>query len=451
MNSESNNEESYSSYEESDNSDENESYESNDTISSSSSFSNKESSESELSKDSIENESSSSFSSFSSSVSSSNEFSSSNNDNNSSIPIKRKTVGYYTNWSQYRFGNINGWLCKYTPDNVDPFAQDVIIFAFTVFDNSFKVKEYEWNDEQMIPKLIQLKKINPELKVMFAIGGWNFNYFESTKYLFSKMAENESTRKIFIKSCIDFIEKYNFDGIDIDWEYPANPELGGRPIDTQSFTLLIKELREELNKEMNKIGKKLYLTIAAPSGKTNFKNIEFKKIHQYLDWINIMAYDFHGSWDSITGSHTSFINDDFVNVVELIERFFNEEVPPNKMYLGLTNYGRGWTLKNENNNKMGSETIGASTEGICTRESGILSRYEIEDMIRKGGKDNYDENTMTMYVVKGNQFIAYDNINTLKIKADYVKKKGLGGVMWWSLDLEQDHKCVKEIKQYIEE
>ena len=85
-------------------------------------------------------------------------------------------------------------------------------------------------------------------------------------------------------------EKYDFDGIDIDWEYPGFAEHSGRPKDKENFTLLLKELYEAAKAHQPP----LLVTIAAPAGPSHMKNMELEGIHNYLDWINIMTYDFHG-------------------------------------------------------------------------------------------------------------------------------------------------------------
>jgi len=153
---------------------------------------------------------------------------------------KDKVIAYYTNWAQYRTISIGGWSCRYTPDEIDPMAQDIINYAFTIFGEDYKVKEFEWNDDVMIPKVIAKKAQNPKLLVFFSIGGWNFNFLQPTKHLFGAMARSPANRRVFIQSCIDFANKYGFDGIDVDWEYPGNPELGGQPDDKVNFTTLLQ-------------------------------------------------------------------------------------------------------------------------------------------------------------------------------------------------------------------
>ena len=119
------------------------------------------------------------------------------------------------------------------------------------------------------------------------------------------MATSPPESIAFISSCINMFINGNFalgvgdptifDGIDIDWEYPGRcgATCDFRPEDTQNFTALLAELRRQLDA----IDPNLILTIAAPASQYYYSAIELNKIHQYLDWINLMTYDFHGSWE----------------------------------------------------------------------------------------------------------------------------------------------------------
>ncbi|KAL7715017.1 Chitotriosidase-1 [Entamoeba marina] len=362
----------------------------------------------------------------------------------------KKIVSYYTNWSQYRSNSIDGWACKFTPDLIDPTVLDVINYAFVVFDDTYTVKEYEWNDDQMIPQVVSKKQVNPDLKILCAIGGWNFNLYESTKYLFSEMSEFKAGRTTFIKSAISFAKKYNLDGIDIDWEYPGNEDQGGREVDTVSFTSLLKEFREAIDEDASAGNKKLLLTIAAPAGPKNIEKIEISEIHKYLDWINVMTYDLHGAWDSVTGSHTALFADDGLSVDDAITIYLNAGVPASKLFLGMGHYGRGWTLKSSSDHEMGSPAIGASSAGTCTREDGYMAKYELDAFLPESNIV-YDEKTMTMYGWNDDQFFSFDDSTTFALKAEYLCAKNLGGAMIWAIDLDKNLVETRKIREKIDE
>ena len=87
---------------------------------------------------------------------------------------------------------------------------------------------------------------DPELKVLFSVGGWT-----AGGWVFSQMAQNRESRLLFIQSAVHFVNYFGFDGIDIDWEYPALDGVNGweptDPLDREHFSLLIQEMRAAFN------------------------------------------------------------------------------------------------------------------------------------------------------------------------------------------------------------
>lgn len=138
-------------------------------------------------------------------------------------------------------------------------------------------------------KFNDLRKVNPNLKTLIAIGGWNEG---SIKY--SHVVADPTLRAKFVKSVVEFLNKYKFDGFDIDWEYPN--QRGGKPADKKNFVALLKEL----SKELKKYGKILSLAVgAAPTSAS--QSYVIPEISEYVDMINLMTYDLHGSWEATTG------------------------------------------------------------------------------------------------------------------------------------------------------
>lgn len=134
-----------------------------------------------------------------------------------------------------------------------------------------------------------LKRSHPHLKVSLAIGGWN----EGSKN-YSTLVANPQQRGHFVKQVTGFVRKYNFDGLDLDWEYPT--QRGGSPQDRENFVALTKELREEFDNYG------LLLTSAIGASKNVIDQAyDVRQISRYLDFLHIMCYDYHGSWDQKVG------------------------------------------------------------------------------------------------------------------------------------------------------
>lgn len=173
-------------------------------------------------------------------------------------------------------------------------------------------------------RITTLKLRYPHLKVSLAIGGWNEG---SQNY--SKMSADPTKRSRFVSNAVDFIRyrktpshqiilqqsilnrKYNFDGLDLDWEFPG--KRGGAPDDKQNFLLLVKELRAAFRKH------NLLLTAAFGAGKDTIEiAYDVEGLGVYLDFIHVMCYDYHGAWDQKTGANAPLRSSDVLNVVRLV-------------------------------------------------------------------------------------------------------------------------------------
>lgn len=213
-------------------------------------------------------------------------------------------VCYYTNWSVYRSGSA-----KFTPQNINPYLCTHLIYAFAGFTKDGALKpfdKYQDIDKGGYAKFTGLKTYNKHLKTMIAIGGWNEG---SGK--FSALSANAEKRKDFAKNVVKFLRQNNFDGLDLDWEYPAARE-SGKARDKENYALLVQDLREEFDREASKTGRsRLLLTMAAPAG-TNYieKGYNIPKLNKYLDWFNILSYDFHSSHEPLVNHHAPLLSID---------------------------------------------------------------------------------------------------------------------------------------------
>jgi len=352
-----------------------------------------------------------------------------------------RVVSYFDNWSQYHTATIAGESGRFTPENIDGSCVTNIIYAFASISPDFKLQTIEWNDELMYKQVMEKKKQYPHLKVSIAVGGWNFNQRPETKHIFSDMVSTRENRAQFIQSSIDFAHKYGFDGIDIDWEYPACASQGGRPQDTENFTRFLMEFRSSIDDDSHET--KLLLTVASPAGESTMKLIQFDKIHQYVDWFNLMAYDYHGGWDRFTAPHTALCSADRCNIQNTLDLYIRAGVPPNKIVVGVALYGRTWTLKDPTIIEYGAPVVGPGKAGIITQHTGVLNQMEIYNLI--GSNWKVDERTQTVIGWAGDQFVTFDNQETLDVKIAFFHERGLGGVMTWAMSLDHNYSLLKHI------
>jgi chitinase len=347
----------------------------------------------------------------------------------------------------YAFGNVRNNICEVgltVPSNEatgaggDAFADYSKAFSAAesvsgVADTWDQPLRGNWN------QLKQLKAKYPNIKVLISLGGWTWSRG------FASAARPEN-RVAFVTSCVNAYIRGNlpvtdgaggtgaaagvFDGIDIDWEYPNACGLScGGAEDRANFTALLAEFRRQLNL----VRPGLLLTIAPGAGVDKIAATDPGQYHQYLDFINVMTYDFHGAFEPRTNHHSGLFaspNDPstgdvkFYNSNDAIEAFLARGVPASKLNLGIGFYGRGWTnVANVNN---GLYQTGSAAPG--TYEAGNEDYKVLKD---RPGTIYTDANARATWKYDGNTFWSYDTPAMITEKMNYVKVQNLGGAFFW--------------------
>ncbi|XP_049784053.1 serine-rich adhesin for platelets-like [Schistocerca cancellata] len=351
----------------------------------------------------------------------------------------KRVVCYYTNWSVYRPGTA-----KFTPQNINPYLCTHLIYAFGGLSRENGLRpfdKYQDIEQGGYAKFTGLKTYNKDLKTMLAIGGWNEG---STR--FSPLVADAERRKEFVKNVLRFLRQNHFDGLDLDWEYPAFRD-GGKSRDRDNYALLVKELREEFDRESDKTGRpRLLLTMAVPAGIEYIdKGFDVASMNKHLDFMNILSYDYHSAFEPAVNHHSplySMEEDDEYNfdaqltIDHTVNHYMKSGADRNKLVLGIPTYGRSYTLFNPLATELGSPADGPGEQGDSTREKGYLAYYEICENLQSDDWKVVQPNPSAMgpYAYKGNQWVSYDDMDIIKKKAQYVNDNGLGGIMFWAID-----------------
>ncbi|KAK9130479.1 hypothetical protein Sjap_010966 [Stephania japonica] len=271
-----------------------------------------------------------------------------------------------------------------------------------------------------------LHKKKPWAKALLSIGGG-----ASNSSAFAAIAANPSLRATFIASTINVARNYGFDGLDLDWEFPATQQ------DMSNLATLFAEWRTAVNKESvtsSRPRRPRLLLSAAVYFASNFflsstpRAFPAESINKNLDFVNVMCYDYHGSWDtSATGAH-ALLYDRTSNISTSygVGSWISAGVGPRKVVMGLPLYGRTWQLKDP-----AVHGIGAPAVGVGPGAGGVLTFREIVDFNgRNKATTVYDADTISTYSFAGNAWIGYDGVWSVRGKVQYAKARGLASIAW---------------------
>ncbi|KUJ24360.1 chitinase [Mollisia scopiformis] len=318
--------------------------------------------------------------------------------------LTRKNAVYFPNYRVYR-GETPATL------NYNCISHVFYAFAHVATDGGVFLSD-EWADAQMpvdgatgcLGSFMRLKQEHGYLKLILSIGGG------AASQNFASIAASAATRDNFGRSARGLVEASGFDGIDIDWEHPSDPEQG------RNFLALLAAIRLHLPDD------RYLLTAALPAGQWALQNIDLYKAQDYLDLINLMAYDFAGAWSPKAGHHAQLFpgSPEEPSGSAAVDYVISTGFPASKILLGVPVYGRSF---------LGASGPGRSFKG----NGGDEGTFEYKQLPRNGAEEIVNTRVVAAFCTGGDGgFVTYDNPETVKLKANFCKEKGLGGLFYWT-------------------
>ncbi|KAJ0119759.1 glycoside hydrolase family 18 protein [Diaporthe amygdali] len=345
---------------------------------------------------------------------------------------------YFTNWGIY--GR------NYQPQSLPANELSIVLYAFANLQSSGEVyssdsyadlqKHYatdSWNDVGnnaygCVKQLYLQKKANRQLKVLLSIGGWTY----STN--FPAAASTADTRATFASTAVTLMKDWGFDGIDIDWEYPADSTQAA------NFVSLLQAVRSELDSYAAQYapGYHFLLTVASPAGPQNYNTMQLSAMANYLDFFNLMAYDYAGSWDSTSGHQANLYNaSDSGNPLaakystdKAVTDYISAGVPASKIVLGMPIYGRSFEQTAGIGQPYTGVGSGSWENGVWDYKALPKAGATVITDVKAGATYSYDSSAQ--------ELISYDTPDMVSTKVSYLKSKGLGGSMFWEASADKN-------------
>ena len=425
--------------------------------------------------------------------------------------LTKVVVGYFGSW--------NAWDRAYFPKDIPVGHLTHVNYAFATVDRKGTCALLDpWPDYQRpfsatesvdgvgdVPgqalmgnfnQLRKLKDANPQLTFLISIRGWS----DSTNL--SIAAATAESRHRFVGTCIEMLLDGDlpsegttggtgvasgiFDGIDIDWEYPVHPgeaQQRDRPEDKVNATLLFREFRRQLDQREARTGRHYLLTAAIPGGNRQpALSYELAEIAETLSWINVMAYDYHGPWQSYTAFNSPFETDPLdpvdtqskpaASVSGTVRFFLSQDVPAGAMVLGVPFYARQYAGVPDVEHGLYQPFDNAALDGSSWERSPEPSYRDLVDVgmilepssgIRPAqGRNGYTRHwsgaAKVPWLYKPppgsgdalGTFISYDDPASIAQRVDLIRRLGLRGAMIWELGQDSDaHELSGELKQLL--
>ncbi|CAG5118512.1 unnamed protein product, partial [Candidula unifasciata] len=341
-------------------------------------------------------------------------------------------VCYFPSWANVR----DSVAARYDIKDVDPNLCTHLVYAFGKLDRASKLltatdgqlEESKPGHAGRYREFNDLKKVNIKLRTLLSVGGQN-----DPGEGFETITENTDILARFSTSAVEFLRTRGFDGLDIDWEYPTKS--------TRSrLVLLLQALRKAFDEEKTK--EKLILSLAGAAGQWQIdESYDVPSIARYVDYVSLMTYDYTVRTSVVTAfnsplfSRNSIQFNPTLSVNWTVHYWRDKGLPFSKILVGITGVGRRLVLSYPNVTSVGSPVTGEIRQGDYYRLEAALAYPEICTLLSNPlTRRVFDTEQQSPYLFKGDDWVGYEDPESIALKIKWMMGLGLAGVMFWSLD-----------------
>ncbi|CAM2982174.1 glycosyl hydrolase family 18 protein [Halobacterium salinarum] len=356
-------------------------------------------------------------------------------------PADGRVVGYYMQWAQ--------WDRDYFPGDIPLDKVTHVNYAFlTVREDgavdyiqenaAMRVLEPKsWHDHTGFDDLVD----DPDTAFLFSIGGWNDSTY------FSNAAQSQASRERFADTAIEIMRTHNFDGLDIDWEYPGGGGNSGNVVrdgDKQRYTELLQTVREKLDVAEDEDGKRYQLTTALSADPEKNTGLDHAANAEALDFLNVMTYDYHGAFNDYTNHQAPLYgteadpspNADEFYVDASMSFWLDTAFDPAQLSLGLPFYGRSFGNVASSDNNGLYQPFDGTPDGTWGQDNGIKEYWDItQNLAPSSDYETFWDDTAKvpwLYSPSKNVLVSYDSPRSVEAKTAYAAQHDIGGMMFWT-------------------
>jgi chitinase len=257
------------------------------------------------------------------------------------------------------------------------------------------------------------------VQVLLSVGGWGWDA------QFAAIVLDREAETHFVQSVLQLVDEADYDGIDLDWEYPDSRE------EVPGFERLTRRLRTGLNAIAERKGRPMQLTMASAAHPQTLDWLSNEFLLETMDWVNVMTYDYAGSWAGFAGHNAPFTpssqapKDNRHSVTTTFDYLIDKRgLPPDRLALGLPLYGRGFSVVRPYADTTDTDQPGRSKTFL-----------EIKELIAQGWARTWDDETQTPWLTSpaGDAVFGYDDAESIRLKTVWARERGLRGVFFWEV------------------